>query len=130
MKPRVLIVDDEEAIRASLSMIFEYEGYECLLAANGAAALKMAETEDVDLVLLDIKMPQMDGMEVLKRLKALRGSPPGRDPLRPRHGQDRGRGHEARRLRLHREAARRASASCSWPGTPSARSGFATRTGG
>jgi two-component system nitrogen regulation response regulator NtrX len=76
MKPRVLIVDDEESIRASLSMIFEYEGYECMLAANGAAALKMAEAEDVDLVLLDIKMPQMDGMEVLKRLKALRVSPP------------------------------------------------------
>jgi two-component system, NtrC family, nitrogen regulation response regulator NtrX len=76
MKPRVLIVDDEESIRASLSMIFEYEGYECLLAANGAAALKIAESEDVDLVLLDIKMPQMDGLEVLKRLKALRGSPP------------------------------------------------------
>jgi two-component system nitrogen regulation response regulator NtrX len=76
VKPRVLIVDDEEGIRASLSMIFEYEGYECLLAANGPAALKMAEAEDVDLVFLDIKMPQMDGLEVLKRLKALRGSPP------------------------------------------------------
>ncbi len=36
MKPKVLIIDDEEAIRSSLRMIFEYEGYECLLAANGA----------------------------------------------------------------------------------------------
>jgi len=69
MKPRVLVIDDEEAIRASLKMIFEYEGYECLLAANGAAGLKIAEKEDPDLVLLDIKMPQMDGMEVLRRLK-------------------------------------------------------------
>ena len=43
MKPRVLIVDDEEAIRSSLQMIFEYEGYECLLAANGPAGLKIAE---------------------------------------------------------------------------------------
>jgi two-component system nitrogen regulation response regulator NtrX len=76
VKPRVLIVDDEEAIRSSLKMIFEYEGYECVLAPNGAAGIKMAEEEDVDLVLLDIKMPQMDGMEVLKRLKAANGSPP------------------------------------------------------
>jgi len=76
MKPRVLIIDDEDAIRSSLKMIFEYEGYECLLAANGPAGLKIAEREAPDLVLLDIKMPQMDGMEVLKRLKAEEGSPP------------------------------------------------------
>jgi two-component system nitrogen regulation response regulator NtrX len=57
-------------------MIFEYEGYECIVAANGPAGLKIAEREAPDLVLLDIKMPQMDGMEVLKRLKADEGSPP------------------------------------------------------
>ena len=76
MKPRVLIVDDEEAIRSSLKMIFEYEGYEVLLAANGPAGLKIAEKEAPDLVFLDIKMPQMDGLEVLKRMKAAEGSPP------------------------------------------------------
>jgi two-component system, NtrC family, nitrogen regulation response regulator NtrX len=76
MKPRVLIVDDEEAIRSSLRMIFEYEGYEVLLAANGAAALKIAEKESPDLVFLDIKMPQMDGLEALKRMSAGEGSPP------------------------------------------------------
>jgi len=76
VKPRVLIVDDEEAIRSSLKMIFDYEGYEVLLAANGQAALKIAEKEEPDLVFLDIKMPQMDGMEVLKRLKEEEGSPP------------------------------------------------------
>jgi len=76
VKPRVLIVDDEEAIRSSLKMIFEYEGYEVLLAANGPAGLKIAEKEAPDLVFLDIKMPQMDGLEVLKRLKAAEGSPP------------------------------------------------------
>jgi two-component system nitrogen regulation response regulator NtrX len=76
VKPRVLIVDDEEAVRSSLRMIFEYEGYEVLLAANGPAGLKMAEQESPDLVFLDIKMPQMDGLEVLKRLKAEEPSPP------------------------------------------------------
>jgi len=69
VKPRILIIDDEEAIRSSLQMIFEYEGYECLLAANGAAGLKIADKEEPDLVFLDIKMPQMDGLEVLKKLR-------------------------------------------------------------
>jgi two-component system nitrogen regulation response regulator NtrX len=75
-KAKVLIIDDEEAIRSSLKMILEYEGYECVLAANGEAGLKIAERESPDLVFLDIKMPQMDGMEVLKRLKAGEGAPP------------------------------------------------------
>ncbi len=75
-KPRVLIVDDEEAIRATLKMIFEYEGYECILSANGPAAVKIAERDAPDLVFLDIKMPQMDGMEVLKAIKDAEGSPP------------------------------------------------------
>ena len=77
-KPKVLVVDDEEAIRSSLRMIFEYDppGYECLLAANGQAAIKMVERELPDLVFLDIKMPQMDGMEVLKAIKSVEDSPP------------------------------------------------------
>ena len=76
MKPRVLIMDDEDAVRSSLRMIFEYEGYEVLLAANGPVGLKIAEQEQPDLVFLDIKMPQMDGLEVLKKLKERDGSPP------------------------------------------------------
>jgi two-component system nitrogen regulation response regulator NtrX len=76
VKPRVLIVDDEDAVRSSLRMIFEYEGYEVLLAANGAVGLKIAEQEQPDLVFLDIKMPQMDGLEVLKKLKEKDGAPP------------------------------------------------------
>jgi len=68
-KGRILIIDDEDAIRSTLKMIFEYEGYECLLAANAQAGLKLAETEDPDLIFLDIKMPQMDGMDVLRALK-------------------------------------------------------------
>jgi two-component system nitrogen regulation response regulator NtrX len=50
VKPRVLIIDDEDAVRSSLKMIFEYEGYETLLAANGPVGLKLAETEAPDLV--------------------------------------------------------------------------------
>jgi two-component system, NtrC family, nitrogen regulation response regulator NtrX len=68
MRPRVLVIDDEDAIRSSMRMILEYEGYECILAANGAVGLQLVERESPDLVFLDIKMPQMDGMEVLRRL--------------------------------------------------------------
>jgi two-component system nitrogen regulation response regulator NtrX len=70
-KAKVLIIDDEESVRSSLKMIFEYEGYDVVLAANGEAGLKIAERESPDLIFLDIKMPQMDGMEVLKRLKEM-----------------------------------------------------------
>jgi two-component system nitrogen regulation response regulator NtrX len=75
VKARILIIDDEDAIRSSLQMIFEYEGYDCLLAANGAAGLKIAEKEQPDLVFLDIRMPQMEGLEVLRRLRAEVGGP-------------------------------------------------------
>jgi two-component system nitrogen regulation response regulator NtrX len=70
VKARILIVDDEDAIRSTLRMIFEYEGYDVVLAANGPTGLKIAERDAPDLILLDIKMPQMDGLEVLKQLKA------------------------------------------------------------
>jgi two-component system nitrogen regulation response regulator NtrX len=76
VKPRVLIIDDEDAVRSSLKMIFEYEGYEVLLAANGPVGLRIAEQEAPDLVFLDVKMPQMDGLEVLKRLKERDAAPP------------------------------------------------------
>jgi len=76
VKARVLIIDDDDAVRSSLKMIFEYEGYEVLLAANGPVGLKIAEQETPDLVFLDVKMPQMDGLEVLKRLKERDGAPP------------------------------------------------------
>jgi two-component system nitrogen regulation response regulator NtrX len=68
MKPKVLVIDDEDAIRSSMRMILEYEGYECILAANGPVGLQLAEREAPDLIFVDIKMPQMDGMEVLRRL--------------------------------------------------------------
>jgi len=69
-KSRILVIDDEAAIRDSLRMTLEYEGYECILAATGPEGLTMAERELPDLVLLDVKMPGMDGLEVLERLRA------------------------------------------------------------
>ncbi len=69
MKPRILVIDDESAIRDSLKMILEYEGYEVQGAATGQDGLVIADREQPDLVLLDIKMAGMDGLEVLQRLK-------------------------------------------------------------
>jgi two-component system nitrogen regulation response regulator NtrX len=69
-KSRVLVIDDEAAIRDSLRMTLEYEGYEFLGAATGQEGLVLADREVPDVVLLDVKMPGMDGLEVLDRLHA------------------------------------------------------------
>ena len=66
---RVLVVDDEASIRESLRMILEYEGYEVEEARSGGEALAKVATRAPDAMLLDIKMPEMDGLEVLRSLK-------------------------------------------------------------
>ncbi|HEX6216696.1 MAG TPA: sigma-54 dependent transcriptional regulator, partial [Vicinamibacterales bacterium] len=71
MKPRILVIDDESAIRDSLKMTLEYDGYEVMVAATGEEGVKLVEREAPDLVFLDIKMPGMDGLEVLQKLRHL-----------------------------------------------------------
>ena len=71
MKPRILVIDDEAAIRDSLKMILEYEDYQFAGAASGQEGLAAVQRDRPDLILLDIKMPGMDGMEVLRKLHAL-----------------------------------------------------------
>jgi len=71
MKNRILVIDDEAAIRDSLRMILEYENYEFAGASNGQDGLAQIQRERPDLVLLDIKMPAMDGMEVLRKIKTV-----------------------------------------------------------
>jgi two-component system nitrogen regulation response regulator NtrX len=75
-KARILVIDDEAAIRDSLKMTLEYEGYEVLAAATGQEGLNLAERDAPDLVLLDVKMPGMDGIEVLERLRSMNESLP------------------------------------------------------
>jgi two-component system nitrogen regulation response regulator NtrX len=67
-QPRILVVDDEQDIRASLKMILEYEGMRMIEAASGPEALQAVRDQEPDAVLLDIKMPRMDGIEVLGQL--------------------------------------------------------------
>ena len=69
MNARVLIVDDEEAIRSTMKQAIEYAGHDCLLARSGQEGLATVERESPDVVFLDIKMPGMDGLDVLKRIK-------------------------------------------------------------
>jgi two-component system nitrogen regulation response regulator NtrX len=76
MKARILVVDDEAEIRRSVRMILEYEGYDVQEASNGPEALALIEREAPDLVFLDIKMPGVDGLEVLQKVKQLNESLP------------------------------------------------------
>ncbi|WP_418301628.1 response regulator [Lysinibacillus fusiformis] len=66
---RLLIVDDQQGIRLLLNEVLKKEGYVTYLAANGLEALKYADEQDMDCVLLDMKIPGMDGIEILRRLK-------------------------------------------------------------
>ena len=70
--PRILVVDDEEAMRESLNDWLKEDGYEVGLAAGGQEAIDMVRDEPWEVVLLDLKMPGMDGLETLKHLKEVR----------------------------------------------------------
>jgi two-component system alkaline phosphatase synthesis response regulator PhoP len=68
--PKILVVDDSEMILQMLETILENEGYRPVLAGDGPKAVALARTEGPDAVLLDLKMPGMDGWDVLAALRA------------------------------------------------------------
>jgi len=67
MSAKILVVDDEKAIRDSLNMILTDEGYTVISAADGEEALDLINKDDFDIVITDIKMPNIDGMELLSK---------------------------------------------------------------
>jgi DNA-binding NtrC family response regulator len=69
VKNKILVVDDEEALRTVLSAELEGEGYQVSTAGDGDEAIKIIGTQQFHLILLDIKMPNVDGFEVLKFVK-------------------------------------------------------------
>jgi DNA-binding NtrC family response regulator len=68
-KGKILVIDDEDIVRLSCSRTLVPEGYELKMAKNGLEGLKLLEEESFDLVLTDLKMPNMDGIEVLANIK-------------------------------------------------------------
>jgi two-component system, response regulator, stage 0 sporulation protein F len=71
MGKKILIVDDQYGIRILLNEVLQREGYDTYQAANGLQALDIVKDNVPDLILLDMKIPGMDGIEILKRVKAL-----------------------------------------------------------
>ena len=69
--PRILVVDDERSMRELLAIVLRREGYEVLLAESGRAAVDTLERETVDLLISDIKMPDLSGVEVLRAAKRI-----------------------------------------------------------
>jgi two-component system response regulator (stage 0 sporulation protein F) len=68
-KQVILIVDDEEGLREGLSKLLESEGYAVLSAESGEQALQILQQSHIDLVLTDMRMPGMDGIELLKKIR-------------------------------------------------------------
>src|SRR6266850_730881 len=70
-RPRILVVDDERSMRELLAIVLRREGYEVLLAENGKSAIATLEREPVDILISDIKMPDLSGVDVLRAAKRI-----------------------------------------------------------
>ncbi len=75
MKPTILIVDDEQWMRASLGELLQAEGYGVLLADSAASAMELLDRSAPDIAILDVRMPERGGLELLKDLRALSTAP-------------------------------------------------------
>ncbi|MCE1227284.1 MAG: response regulator, partial [Geobacteraceae bacterium] len=69
MRTRILVVDDELSMREFISILLEREGYEVLTAADATTALSRLAASDIDLVISDVQMPGLNGLELLARIK-------------------------------------------------------------
>ena len=70
MRPLVLVVDDEPDVRTVLSHVLADEGYEVQVAADGQEALEITARESPDVIVTDVRMPRVDGIELVRRLRA------------------------------------------------------------
>lgn len=71
MAPLILVVDDEKSIRSFLRVSIEMQGYKCIDASDGANALMLAVSHNPDILILDLGLPDMDGVEVIKKLRLI-----------------------------------------------------------
>jgi len=70
MLAKVLVVDDEKGVRDLLHSFLKAEGYQAIMASNGEEAIELAKSESPNAILLDVKMPGIDGVETCRRLRA------------------------------------------------------------
>ena len=73
---KVLVIDDEPTVRTLLDMLLRPKGYEVMLADNGWTGLRLYRQEHPDVILLDLKMPKLDGITVLKKIRSVNPEQP------------------------------------------------------
>ncbi|MGB8451514.1 MAG: response regulator transcription factor [Anaerocolumna sp.] len=71
MEPLILIVDDEKSVRSFLRVSIETQGYKCIDADNGSNAIMLAASYNPDILILDLGLPDMDGLEVIKKIRLI-----------------------------------------------------------
>jgi len=71
-KKKVLVVDDDKKSRYLVSFLLEKESFEVIMATNGLEGIEAARKQQVDLIIMDVKMPKMDGYETTKRIRRLK----------------------------------------------------------
>jgi CheY-like chemotaxis protein len=72
MAKKILVIDDEAMITKSLQKLLKKQGYEATIVSNGKEALEKVKVEDFDLLVLDIRMPEMDGIETIRNVRQIR----------------------------------------------------------
>jgi len=70
MAKKILVIDDEELITKSLLKLLDTEGYDVAVARNGSEALARVKESDFDLIISDVRMPEMDGIETIRQIRA------------------------------------------------------------
>ena len=103
MQERILVVDDDNGMRETLEAVLSSDGYQLGVAAGGAEALQILKRDEFDIILLDLKMPGYDGLELLTQIRqhGLAGGNHHDDRLR--NGQGGRGGGQTRRLRFYNQ---------------------------
>ncbi len=108
----ILVIDDEEKILDALRLNLEQTGYSVATAKTGEEGLVLFNNRDFDLVLADLQLPDMQGTEVMRRLKGETPLDRGHNHQRIRIGRPRGRSHKGRGLSFRRKAFRDRTRCC------------------
>jgi len=69
---RILVIDDDQAVRSVVTLLLQRNGHQVVVAENGRRGLKILEAEDFDLLIIDIFMPEMDGLEAIRLVRQIK----------------------------------------------------------